>query len=172
MIRHLTAADYRVMPWANGRGQTIEMIRIEGPQGLLWRLSLASVVEDGPFSVLPGVNRNLTVIAGPGFDLLGNGVRLRANPLSPVAFDGGLALSAVGVAGPSDDFNVMTAAHLSVPEVSVIRENTALAAGGMLGVLALGPVQVADSTLVRGDLLLSDSALTVTGLSISVRISE
>ena len=29
MIRHLTKADYRTMPWANGLGQTVEMIRVE-----------------------------------------------------------------------------------------------------------------------------------------------
>ena len=63
MIRHLTKADYRTMPWANGLGQTVEMIRVEGDQGLLWRLSMASVVEDGDFSIFPGIERNLTVPA-------------------------------------------------------------------------------------------------------------
>ena len=72
MMRHLTPSDYVAMPWANGRGQTVEMLREVGPDGgLLLRLSMASVVEDGPFSIFPGVERNLTVISGPGFDLLG-----------------------------------------------------------------------------------------------------
>ena len=33
MIRHLTPAGYRAMPWANGRGQTVELWRLDGPKG-------------------------------------------------------------------------------------------------------------------------------------------
>ncbi|TKA96936.1 HutD family protein [Cereibacter changlensis] len=99
-MRLLRAADFVPMPWANGRGVTVEMLRVEGPSGLLFRLSRASVVEDGPFSIFPGVERVLTVISGPGFDLLGER-RLRCDPLAPVAFPGDEALAASGVRGPS-----------------------------------------------------------------------
>jgi hypothetical protein len=100
------------MPWANGKGVTIEMARADGPDGMLWRLSRASVVEDGPFSVFPGVERNLTVLTGPGFDLVGQGLHLTARPMVPVAFAGDVPLRADGVTAPSDDFNVMTARAL------------------------------------------------------------
>lgn len=41
-FQHLTAANYLVMPWANGLGQTVEMLRREDDEGeLLWRLSMA-----------------------------------------------------------------------------------------------------------------------------------
>ena len=41
-MMHLTEADYREMPWANGRGNTVEMLRVDKPDGrLLWRLSRA-----------------------------------------------------------------------------------------------------------------------------------
>lgn len=120
MIRHLTAADFRPMPWANGKGVTIEMARADGPDGMLWRLSRASVVEDGPFSIFPGVERNLTVLTGPGFDLVGEGMHLAARPLRPVAFAGDVALRAEAVTAPSDDFNVMTARALPRPEVRVL----------------------------------------------------
>ena len=46
---HLTQADYRIQPWANGRGQTVELARADDAQGMVWRLSVAAVVEDGPF---------------------------------------------------------------------------------------------------------------------------
>ena len=65
MIRFLKPADYVTMPWANGLGQTVEMVRVERDGALLWRLSMASVIADGPFSILPEINRNLTVISGP-----------------------------------------------------------------------------------------------------------
>ena len=120
MIRHLTPADYTVMPWANGRDTTIEMLREVGPDGgLLLRLSMASVVVDGPFSIFPGVERNLTVISGPGFDLAGE-TRIKASPLVPLAFPGDVPMAAAGVTAPSDDFNVMTARGLPSDRKSVV----------------------------------------------------
>ena len=113
-IRHLTRADYTEMPWANGRGTTLELARADGPDGLLWRLSLATVTENGPFSQLPGIDRTLTVTDGPGFLLLGQGTSLAATPGTPIRFRGETPLWASGVTAPSRDFNVMTArAHLS-----------------------------------------------------------
>lgn len=165
MIRHLTRADYRVMPWANGRGQTVEMIRVDGPGGMLWRLSMASVVEEGPFSVFPGIERNLTVLSGPGFDLVGPGVALRADPLMPVAFSGDIDLRAAGVTGPSEDFNVMTARSLPRPEVAVLPPGP-VAAGGTLCLLALG----AGGPMVRHDLIVTDGAMTLPVPCIAVRL--
>lgn len=82
MIRDLTPADFRPMPWANGKGVTIELARADGPGGMLWRLSRASVAENGPFSIFPGIERNLTILTGPGFDLIGDGIAPRP-PLCP-----------------------------------------------------------------------------------------
>lgn len=138
MIRILEAADFRTMPWANGKGVTVELARADGPAGLLWRLSRASVVEDGPFSVFPGVERNLTVLTGPGFGLAGDGIMLQARPFAPVAFAGDVPVAACGVTAPSDDFNVMTARTLPRPEVRVIAAAARLEppAGGLLALYA------------------------------------
>ncbi|MFT4150844.1 MAG: HutD family protein [Paracoccaceae bacterium] len=165
MIRHLTRADYRVMPWANGRGQTVEMIRVDGPAGMLWRLSLASVVEDGPFSIFPGIARNLTVLTGPGFDLLGKGIRLRADPLVPVAFSGEAGLRAAGVTAASEDFNVMTARTLPSPQVW-LQAPGAVAAGGTLCLLALED----GDGIAAHDLLIGDQAVTAAVPSLAVRL--
>jgi uncharacterized protein len=107
---HLCPADYARQPWKNGRGCTTELWRLESEGRLLVRLSRAAVVEDGPFSVFPGIERNLTVLSGPGFRLTGGGHDFRCAPLEPVAFPGDVALEATETLGmPSDDFNVMTA---------------------------------------------------------------
>ncbi len=108
-VRHLTPTDYLRQPWANGRGETLEIARAEGAHGLMWRLSIATVAEDGLFSRLPGIDRSLTVIDGPGFDLTGPGWRRQAAPMSPVTFPGDHAVAASGVIAPSRDFNVMVA---------------------------------------------------------------
>ena len=108
-----------MMPWANGRGTTLELARADGLGGIEWRLSIASVVEDAAFSRFPGVDRVLTVLNGPGFRLVGSGFNLAALPLTPVAFPGDVAIAAVGVAAPCTDFNVMVARGVVRAEVAV-----------------------------------------------------
>ena len=173
MIRHLTPADYTVMPWANGRGTTIEMLRETGPDGgLLVRLSIASVVEDGPFSIFPGVERNLTVICGPGFDLLGE-TRIAAAPLVPVEFPGDVPMAAIGVTAASDDFNVMTARALPRPVVRVVYEGDVVPPPvGRLAIFALEKSQVFGRLLGKHDLLITDDLVeAICGACIVVALS-
>ena len=80
MIRRLTSTDFRTMPWANGKGVTVEMLKIEDQGRLVLRLSRAMVVESGPFSLFPGIERNLTVLSGPGFDLQGEALNCKRVP--------------------------------------------------------------------------------------------
>jgi environmental stress-induced protein Ves len=169
MIRHLTQANYRPMPWANGKGITVEMLRVDRAGMLTCRLSRASVVEDGDFSQFPGIERNLTVISGPGFDLVGQGIRLAARPLEPVAFAGDVAIRAQGVSAPSDDFNVMTARDLPRPQVRVM-DGGQLAAGSMLAVFALGVARIAGVAMAQHDLVVTDEAVSIQGRVIAVRI--
>ena len=158
MITHLSAAQFTVMPWANGKGTTVELLRVEREGRLILRLSRAMVVEDGDFSIFPGIARNLTVLSGPGFDLVGQGMHLSARPLHPVAFAGDVALRAVGVAEPCEDFNVMTAADLPPARVSV-HSAGATAHGALLALAAgqIGGVAVAQYDVVlTADPLLAD----------------
>ena len=159
MIRHLTLADYRTMPWANGRGTTLELARLDGPDGMIWRLSIASVVENGPFSLFPGVDRILTVIDGPGFRLVGSGMAMEAAPWVPIAFPGDVAIAAWGVTAPSMDFNLMAArdhCRASLTFLGMLPD-TALAQTAILA-LDPGSVRVDDRVhaLARHDLLLLD----------------
>lgn len=172
MIMHLTSADYRTMPWANGKGTTIEMLRIDQAGGVKWRLSRASVVEPGPFSIFPGIARNLTVISGPGFALRGFGIDLQARPLSPVAFPGDVEITAENVAAPSDDFNVMTASSLPVPQVEVVQQRKRFDAGGTLAIFALQGARSGGLTLGRFDLVITDQPTTVDGLVIVARLFD
>lgn len=119
-VTHLTAKDFRTMPWANGLGSTVELYRREDEVGLLLiRLSVADVVADGPFSSLPGIDRVLTLIEGEGFDLdfAGEAPAAPARLFQPVAFSGDWRTSAVNLKGPSRDFNLMTARGAYISEV-------------------------------------------------------
>ena len=152
MITHLSAAQFTLMPWANGKGTTVELLRVEREGRLILRLSRAMVVEDGAFSIFSGIARNLTVLSGSGFDLVGEWVHLAARPLEPVAFAGDIALRAVGVAEPCEDFNVMTAADLPPAQVTV-HPAGATAQGALLSLAAgqIGGVAVAQYDVVLAD---------------------
>ncbi|WP_135447552.1 MULTISPECIES: HutD/Ves family protein [Tabrizicola] len=160
---HLRPTDYVRQPWKNGRGTTVELWRLERDGQLLVRLSRAAVVEDGPFSVFPGIERNLTVLSGPGFRLKGGGLDFRCEPLVPVAFPGDVPLQATETMGQqSDDFNVMTLRLLPRPEV-LPAQNDLLPAGGLLALYALGPVRVNGEAIARDDLVLTDGAARLQG---------
>jgi hypothetical protein len=159
------AAGHRRMPWANGRGTTVEMLREDG-----LRLSVATVGEDGPFSVFPGVDRVLTVISGPGFRLAG-AVAADCMPLVPVAFPGDVTVRAEGVTAVSEDFNVMTARGGPVPVVEVARD---LPAGGRVFLLVLAAGLVNGTPVAPRDLVeLRNEALVLQGATgLTVRMGD
>src|SRR3546814_10305481 len=69
MMQVLRAAAHRVMPWKNGGGSTTEVAVAPDGAGLDefdWRISMAVVGADGPFSGFPGVDRTLAVPARAG----------------------------------------------------------------------------------------------------------
>lgn len=75
--RHLARADYIEMPWRNGAGITHEIAR-EPAQGtdFGWRLSLASLQVNGPFSPYADYERCVALVAGHGFRLHIGGARV------------------------------------------------------------------------------------------------
>ncbi len=100
--------DHRVMPWANGRGSTKEIATHPSGDAWVWRLSLADVDEDGPFSLLRDTDRSLVVAAGKGLRLVTEGsdptvVRTFAS----VSFPGDLPTHAELLDGPVRDLNLM-----------------------------------------------------------------
>jgi hypothetical protein len=155
MIIHLSTADFTAMPWANGKGTTVELLRVEREGRLILRLSRAMVVEDGAFSIFAGIARNLTVLSGSGFDLVGDGLHLPARLLQPVAFPGAVALRAEGVVQPSEDFNVMTAADLPTAQVTV--HPAGASSKGALLALAAG--RIGALSVAQYDLVLTDEPL-------------
>src|SRR4029077_2512621 len=77
MVRLLTPNDYRSMPWKNGAGRTTE-IAVHPPGAALdafaWRVSIADVEQDGPFSRFPGIDRTIVLLGGSGMRLRGTGM--------------------------------------------------------------------------------------------------
>ncbi len=112
-MRLLPASQRKASPWKNGGGVTTE-IAIHPAGAALdafdWRISLATVAVEGPFSTFPGIDRTLTVLTGAGLDLAVEGrATVRLDPSSPpYSFPGDVATGATLIDGPIEDLNVMT----------------------------------------------------------------
>lgn len=109
----IRAADARRMPWKNGGGETVELLAHPAHAGLDafdWRVSMATVASDGPFSMFPGIDRTLTILDGEGLELLvGDAGPVRLTPASdPYGFPADAPCRGRLLAGPVTDLNVMT----------------------------------------------------------------
>ena len=108
----LPKSGFKSMPWKNGGGETIEIMT--WPQGsdlsqFEWRISMAVVATDGPFSLFPEIDRHLAILKG-------NGLTLSVGDTPPVpltrdgkafAFAGDSPTTATLTDGPITDLNVM-----------------------------------------------------------------
>jgi environmental stress-induced protein Ves len=112
-MKVLRAADHKRMPWKNGGGETVEIAISPEGAGLAdfdWRVSMASVASDGPFSIFPGIDRTLSILEGSGMRLLieGRDPVLLTQESDPLAFAADIAVSATLPDGAITDLNVMT----------------------------------------------------------------
>ncbi|WP_157994454.1 HutD/Ves family protein [Peristeroidobacter agariperforans] len=101
------------MPWKNGGGETREILVSPpgaGLDALDWRISLASIASDGPFSAFQGIERTLCVIRGAGIRLqVANAApELLLENSAPYTFAGESPASSTLVAGATVDLNVMS----------------------------------------------------------------
>lgn len=106
----LPAAEREARAWKNGAGLTRDVISMPPGSGLEdfgWRLSIAEVDADGPFSIFEGVQRHMLVLAG-SLELQGPGVdkTLRAGG-PPFAFSGEIPVHGSPLDGPVRDLNLM-----------------------------------------------------------------
>ena len=112
-MRIIRAGDCKTTPWRNGGGSTTE-IAIGPPGASLddfdWRISMARVASDGPFSDFAGIDRTLAVVKGNGLVLTTgkNAPVILSSGAYPVSFSGDASTSARLTAGEITDLNVMT----------------------------------------------------------------
>lgn len=94
------------MPWANGRGKSYEITR-SGGDDWLWRIAIAPVIEAGPFSSLPGVDRQLVVMDDAPLTLVIDGVEKVVHRGEVAHFSGDSAVTCSLPAGPTRDLGLM-----------------------------------------------------------------
>ncbi len=179
-VEFIPLASQPIVRWKNGGGRTREVAVARHAQddGFAWRVSVAEVAADGPFSSFPGVDRTIWLLRGKGMLLEVDGVAQRLDlPLVPFAFRGEGKVTARLIDGPTEDLNVMVERATTHASARVIRCGPSLgvpAADGDTLLLALvGACDVRDGAhaaqrIGTGDALLwrgGASALRLSGAS-------
>ncbi|HSW07586.1 HutD family protein [Aquabacterium sp.] len=95
--------------WRNGGGITRDLFSAPATDAWAWRVSLADVEQDGPFSAYPGITRWFTVVQGAGVVLQFDAARQVLDSHSaPLQFDGALQPDCHLQHGSTRDLNLMT----------------------------------------------------------------
>ena len=98
------------MTWANGRGVTAEICAVRSAADRWdWRVSIADVSDDGPFSVFPGVDRHIAVVQGVGIALsiAGEAEQRVVFGSAALTFAGDVVTTCRLLDGPVLDLNLM-----------------------------------------------------------------
>ena len=157
-MRLIRRGQARVVAWKNGGGLTYELAA--SPEGagfedFDWRLSMAEVASDGPFSIFPGVDRTLTLLDGAGIALDFSERAVTLAPGSgPFAFPGEAAVTGRLLDGPILDLNVMTRRGRLAHHVRLLRAGEAAPAGTMALVSRRDGARAGEAMLNRADCLI------------------
>jgi len=128
--RRLLVSDIAATPWKNGGGVTREIPTGPSPGNGTdwgWRVSLAEVAQDGPFSIFPDTDRVISVIDGAGMDLVRpDGSILPLELLQPVRFAGEEPLFGRLRQGPLRDLNAMVRRGLFSAEMEILQGSSSV----------------------------------------------
>jgi hypothetical protein len=130
MLTIISPDQFKTIPWKNGKGITTELAINEGGtlDDFAWRLSIASVVENGEFSNFTGYWRNLVLISGTGISLQhALNDKTKTDHLSELlqisSFDGASKTQGRLVNDKITDFNIMVKMGEYKNEVSTYTED-------------------------------------------------
>jgi uncharacterized protein len=102
------ANGVRAQPWRNGGGFTRELLAWPAAQDWIFRVSLAQVARNGPFSSFPGIERWIALVDGAGMTLhFEAGAERLFVGREPFRFDGALAPGCSLERGATVDLNLM-----------------------------------------------------------------
>ncbi len=106
------AHEHKTTRWKNGGGSTTQIAVFPAGASLDnfdWRVSMARIETDGPFSIFAGIDRTLAILEGDGLRLtIGDDpIRIVGRDSEPVCFRADIAARAERIGGEVTDLNVM-----------------------------------------------------------------
>lgn len=92
----------------------------------LWRISIAEIDRDGPFSPFPGIDRIIVVLEGEGMRMRGRALDAKlTTPFVPHAFSGDESIECTLIAGRTRDFNAMFRRGKARGTIAIVRDAAA-----------------------------------------------
>jgi environmental stress-induced protein Ves len=146
-LQLISPNQWQTQSWKNGGGITHQLARSDDNVGMRWRVSIAEVASDGPFSRFEQTDRIIMLLQGEGFCLHGAEDQpvVLDKALVPFAFAGETAIECTLINGPVRDFNLMTKRSDIKASLQVLSVSQALSlqlAQESLLYLASGKLQV------------------------------
>ncbi|MER7201845.1 HutD-family protein [Streptomyces sp. CB01635] len=168
-VRLLPAAERTAAAWKNGGGVTRNIAASPpdaGTDDFVWRVSLADVAGDGPFSAFPDVDRTLTMVEGVGMELtVGDDHRTVDERYVPQDFRGDVPTDCRLIDGPVVNFNVMWRRGAGTPPaVAVVRGRLTFTGKALVVALDGEGANVGGHELARYDAALVTSSTAAVAL--------
>jgi len=164
----LRAADRHSQRWRNGGGVTYEITRRDhpvDPDRFAWRVSIAEVRSEGPFSAFAGYQRLISVIEGQGMELTGlSEAPTLLEPGHILSFDGFAAVSGRLPRGPVKDLNVIFDPRLCQAQLSFVTGTEAVAGSEVL-LINLAPQAAHWRSGAEGGVLVQFDAVLLEGVA-------
>jgi hypothetical protein len=108
--RLIAPREFRRVPWKNGGGHAAEIAAwpVGSPDDFAWRVAIAEIERDGPFSSYPGVDRTFVLLDGDGVVLVHDDIEVTLTvPHEPYRFSGDSACMCRLVGGRTRAYNLM-----------------------------------------------------------------
>ena len=142
--------------WRNGGGVT----RSIASHGDDWRVSLAEVERDGPYSRFEGIARISLVLRGDGVTLQDGDDLVMLEPFEAVEYDGGANWNATLIGARVTALNVMTRAGVCRARVRAIVQPVIVGPGCAAIVVALDGACLCDDTAIgTGDVAVIENVI-------------
>ena len=128
-------------PWANGGGRTRPLLAWPDAGAWWLRISVADVERDGPFSILPGVDRWFAVLEGDGVRLRTSGrppAVMRAEDSEMHTFSGDASTECELQGDPTRDLNVMVRRQYAQARVRSLRSGALHSSAALIGCFVCG----------------------------------
>lgn len=140
-VTKLGPTDFVRVPWKNGGGTSLDMLIVkDGAGDQLWRVSLADIEQDRPFSDFPGIDRVFAVVEGAGVDLKFAEGWLPAPRDTVLSFPGEAAPDCRLQAGPAKALNLLLTRGRARGDMRIVTSALAIPRPRPSGSLMLVPL--------------------------------
>ena len=156
--------EYREGRWRNGMGVSWDIASDSSEaDGFGWRLALARIDSDVPFSIYPGVDRIFTLVEGGGvdLDLEGVGTLAATRPYVPHPFPCDVPAQCRLRAAPCRALNLFTRRDMWTATADILSSGAEIAHDGPILLYALsGAADAGGAALRQGDAAVSEGNVT------------